>query len=370
MAFNVTKPVNNNLLLVIDGASLVATNFYGSIPIYIQNEKDVDKANQLCRKELRQTKDGTYTNSVASTLATIFGLINFYKPTHVAVCFDKSSKTTFRKMMYPDYKANRATKPDALKEQMDTTRLILKNIGIPSFWADKYEADDLAGSLITHFKHECGKVLFVTKDHDWLQLIDQNVTGIIMQKSEEVAANMRVEYGKFAPENNDATDPFNPKTYRKCVTFNAEITYIEDGVYPKQIPDLKGLAGDSSDNIPGAKGIGPGTAVPLLQRYHSVEGIYAAIDKCKGDETLLNQLAEDMKTHGIKRNPLQKLMDGRDAALLSKNLATIVTDIPINFPLDNLKYRLKYDMLQIAVNHYELDEFQYMVDNHTMENEV
>lgn len=361
MAFKITKPTSDNLFLVIDGSALVVTNFYGSIPLYIQNEKDIEKANTLCRKELRQTKNGTYTGAVASTIATILGLIRFYNPTHIAVCFDKSSKTTFRKQIYPAYKATRTPKPDALKEQMNTTRIILENIGIPAFWADKYEADDIAGSLIEHFKSECNKVLFVTKDHDWLQLIDHNVTGIIMQSSEEKAEKMRIEYGKLAPENNDAIDPFSPKTYRKCVTFNADVTYVSDGVYPKQIPDLKGLAGDASDNIPGAKGIGPGTAVPLLQYYHSIEGIYATIDKCNNAPDMLTHLAEDMKSFGIKRAPLQKLIDERDDVFLSRKLATIVTDIPISFTFDELKYCLKLDMLKKAVDYYELDEFDYLL---------
>jgi len=277
-----------NVLLVIDGSALVSTNFYGGVPIYIQNEKDIDKANALCRKELRQNKDGVYTHAVSSTISTIFGLMRQYNPTHIAVCFDKNSQTTFRKKMYPDYKATRAKKPDALKEQVVTTHLILKNIGIPTFWADRYEADDLAGSIITHFKNDCDKVLFVTKDHDWLQLIDHNVTGVIMMSSEERAAKMREEYAKYAPENDDSLNPFHPATYKKCVTFNENITFIEDGVYPKQVPDLKGLAGDSSDNIPGVKGIGPTTVIPLLARYHTVEGIYKAIDRCHNDQALLD----------------------------------------------------------------------------------
>ena len=365
------KNTNNYRLLVIDGTSLVVTNFYGGIPIYIQNEKNLDKLNALCRKELRQTKNGIYTHAVVASILNILGLMRFYDATHVAVCFDKNSKTTFRKQMYPAYKETRHPKPDALKESVETTRTILKNIGIPSFWSDQFEADDLAGSLINQFKYDCDKVLFVTKDHDWLQFIDGNVKGVLMQSSEDRAVKMRELY-KALPENDDMADPFHLRTYRKCVTFDENVTYANDGVYPMQIIDLKALAGDTSDNIPGVKGIGDKTASQILSCFQSIESLYAAIDACKKidtfgnetfDENALSELAKKMKQFGVTRNPLSKLIAGRSDALLSKKLATINCNIPINFDIARLEPHINPDMVKRAIDYYEMDELQYLIDN-------
>ena len=368
---NIKRNGNKYVLLVIDGTALVVTNFYGGVPIYIQNEKDLDKLNALCRKELRQTKNGIYTHAVIATILNILSLMRFYGATHVAVCFDKNSKTTFRKKLYPAYKETRHPKPDALKESVETTRTILKNIGIPSFWADQFEADDLAGSLINQFKYDCDKVFFVTKDHDWLQLIDGNVKGLLMQSSEERAAKMRELY-KALPENNDMADPFNLKTYRKCVTFDENVTYANDGVYPKQIVDLKALAGDTSDNIPGVKGIGDKTAAGILNCFQTIESLYAAIDACKDkndtfdnafDENALAELAKKLKQFGVTRNPLPKLIAGRNDAFLSKKLATINCNIPIDFDLSRLEPHINPDMVKRTIEYYEMDELQYLIDN-------
>ena len=276
-----------NIFICIDGSALFSRFYMAGEQPEIRAEKDIDKKNELCRRLMKQN-NGVYTQALGGVLNLILSIQRTYKAKYFVVCFDKSSKTTFRKKQYPDYKATRSPKTDAYKEQIISLKTILDHIGITTFWSDEFEADDLAGSLINHFKHDVDQVIFVTGDHDWLQMVDTNVVGLIYQPNDERAAKLRNEYKTICKMNDPVNDwlELDNRPLKRTVAYNKMVTAVDYGVYPHQIPDLKGLEGDSSDNIPGVKGIGHETAVALLRCFSSIEAIYDAIDQCAASKTL------------------------------------------------------------------------------------
>ena len=351
-----------NNMIIIDGNSLLTTHFYGSLPMELRNEKDVEKGNELA-KSLLKMAHGRYVSCVESVLAEILNLVSNYRCDYAAVVFDKSSKTTFRKKMYDDYKGNRSQKLFALKDQVGVLHDVLKLIGIQSYWSDTYEADDLAGSLITKFKSKVNTVYFVTKDHDWLQLIDRNVKGILLYPTEAAAIDARGDYCDI-PENNTLDRKQLVRAYGKQVVLDAEACHGIEGVYPRFIPDKKGLAGDNSDNIPGAPGIGPVAAVALIQAFRTVENIYSSLDAASKVSNGADAFFKQLKPFGLKRNPYNTLIGTENSALLSKELATIKTDIDFPAGLARLKVSYKPDMIKKVIDFYELYEFDEYCNRH------
>lgn len=343
-ATNAAAKNNNENFLVIDGSSMLATAYYGTLPKSILYAKTEDEE-KLHYSEILHTSKGEYTNAVFTMLKIILKIINEQKPSHVVVAFDKS-RDTFRRKLYADYKANRKEKPAPLKEQFILMQEILNAIGIKTLISDEYEADDLAGSVICKFKNEMS-MTFMTKDHDYLQLIDNNVNAWMMQTSKENAMLLWDKYG-------DDKSYIDLNLPDKVMLFSENVVLGEDGVYPDQIVDLKAIAGDSSDNIPGIKGVGPVTATVLLKGYGTLEGIYAAIDECENDDAKEKELVNSWKKFlGIKRSPLKAFKEQRDMAFLCKDLATIRTNVEIPYTLDDFKTNIDLMELKKVLEKYE-----------------
>jgi len=333
-------------LLVIDGSALLNIIFYASISDVNKQIKDVDLLDSVIDGYFR-TGHGHYTENVGSFISMVVSLKTQSKADSVVVCFDKNSDTTFRKKMYPAYKANRTQHPKAIKDQMNVLHCILNNVGIKCFWSDMFEADDLAGSIISHFKDEYENVYFYTKDRDWFQLLDKNVKGIIPMKSEEEADGFRCYYASI-PENNPLV-PGGAKACGKNLCVNDDVCKELFGVYPSQVIDFKALAGDKSDNIPGARGIGDETAKGLLELFGTLENtIQSALNT---DEETFKYTVKPY----MRRNPYNSLLSGQSDAKVSKSLATIKTDIPIPFEKGTLKWRLNKAMLLRAIEVYNLE---------------
>ena len=353
-------------LTIIDGSGLFSRHYMAKEREFpdIYQEKDLAKKNELCQRLMKQT-NGVYTEVLGDVLKKILSIQKAYNSEYFVVLFDKSSQTTFRKKQYPAYKATRTPKTEAFKQQIISLKTILDHIGVSCFWSDDFEADDLAGSLIKHFKGDVDQVYFVTADHDWLQLVGGNVIGILYQSTDERAAKLRNDYKGICPMNDPMNDWYGTeRPLRRTVAFNSMVTAVDYGVYPHQVPDLKALEGDTSDNIPGVKGIGHETAVALLKCFSSVDAIYAAIDGCM-DEVDAIDLEQRIKSFGVKRSPIKALINGRQNAMLSKSLATIYTDIPIGFSIERLQYQLKEDQLEVAINWYDLPECRRFLSNKT-----
>lgn len=350
-----------NRLLVIDGACLFNRFYSAAEPFEVRQEKDIDKKNELCHKLMKQ-KAGHYMEVLDGVVSQVLYIKEHFLADYLVVVFDKNSQTTFRKRYYAGYKAKRPPKTEAFKDQMLLFKDILDHIGVKTLWSDIYEADDLAGSIINRFKYEVDSTLFVTADHDWMQLIDDdaNVIGLYYMQDELKAEAKRKSLGQICALN----VPFaNPTPMMKSqVAYNRKAVLVEEGIYPAMIPDIKALAGDSSDNIPGVKGIGNGTASKLLRCFQNIESIYNAIDTLADDEDLA-ELENTLKMYDIPASVLKKLVAGRQYAFACKYLTTIVTTIPLNLELKDLTVRIKENTANVkaAISFFELPSLEQFV---------
>jgi 5'-3' exonuclease len=322
-------------LLLIDGSSMLATSFFGNLhPAYMKTG-DTSK--------LMRTKDGRFTNGVYTMSKILLNLIKKQNPSHIAVAWD-ISRETFRREMYSEYKGTRSeTKPE-LGEQFPLMQGVLDSMNIPQFKVDRFEADDIIGTFSTRFEQEL-PVYILTKDQDSLQLItDRTRVWLGTNKSSDMykergmdASSLPIPDGHFE---------FTPLTFEE-----------EYGLKPSQMVDKKAIEGDTSDNIPGVKGVGAASAVPLLQEYGTIESIYEAIDSTSEDE-----LKAFFKTYlGIKRSPINHLIAGRDSAFLSKTLATIKTDIDELSPVRLSDLELHFDHQATKKAFIEL-EFKSLIE--------
>ena len=256
--------------LVIDGSSLIHRAFFALPPL--------------------MTKQGLHTGAVYGLCNMLLKLLGDLQPAYMAVAFDKSRKT-FRTELYADYKGQRKPTPSELSEQFPLAMKVLGTMGIPTLELDNYEADDIIGTFAVHAPEDV-EVIIVTGDRDELQLVDTRT---------------KVYYTKRGISDIQIFD-------------EAEFAANYEGLVPKQLIELKGLMGDTSDNIPGVPGVGPKTALKLIKEYGDVETVLGNIDKVSG---------KVLKA---------KLADNKESALLSKKLATICTEAPVD--TDIAKYTL------------------------------
>ena len=304
----------NNILLILDMSSLLASSFYGNLPKEYRFAK-TDEEKDMYLHKLLHTSDGQYTNGVFTMLTTLLNIIKNQKPKYVVGAWDLT-RETFRKRLYEPYKGNRKQIREELSSQFILSQQVCEEIGLAQFAFMEYEADDIIGTLANRFSQEIG-VKIMTKDQDSLQLVNDNTrVWLITSKN----ADMYAEVG------------INPKELNiPSGVFEFTPDYMETfyGLKPIQIIDKKALEGDPSDNIPGVKGVGEKAVVPLLQEFETVEGIYDFIENSSEQE-----IKEMFKLLGIKRSPLSYLtkvsdteLVGKKSAMLSKTLATIKCDI-------------------------------------------
>ena len=262
---------------------------------------------------------GRNTNALYGFLGMLFNLIEKYNPDYIAVAFDKKGKT-FRHEKYNEYKAGRRKTPQELNEQFDYLKDILFNIGIRYIEIDRFEADDILGAIsdITGvYKY------IVTGDRDSLQLIKDDCCVLLTKKG-----------------------------VTEVDEYDKQLLIDRFSIDPDQVVDLKALMGDSSDNIPGVYGIGEKTAIKLLQDYHDIENLYAHID--------------DLPQNKIK----EKLINGKEDAILSKWLATINKELPNNQEIILEDYAFNgFDESNLlnVFDEYSFNSFKKRFDLHSKE---
>jgi DNA polymerase-1 len=300
-------------LILIDGSSVLSSCFYGTVP------KDYYKDREQSLSKLLKTPDGVFTNGVYAMTRALVKIINQQQPSHLAVAWDVS-RNTFRKALYPQYKATRKETPEELKSQYILMQDFLRAANILQFMDWHYEADDFLGSLAKRFENQI-PVYIHTKDQDALQLVTENTR--LWLRSEKI-----IQQQENIP---DGSIEFTPDLVKKVY-----------GVNPSQFVDLKALVGDSSDNIPGVRGVGPKVATPLIQEYGTVENLYKALEGLSSKEQ--TAFKEHCKSIGISRLPLKALLQGKESAILSKRLAKIFTGISAcsRLTLGQLELRLDY----------------------------
>ncbi|URZ06033.1 DNA polymerase I [Clostridium felsineum] len=245
--------------------------------------------------ELTNT-DGLHTNGIYGFMTMLIKMRDEIKPDFIVTTFDRKAPT-FRHKEYEDYKAGRKKMPPELSEQFPVLKELLEKLAINIFEIDGFEADDLIGTLACFAKERGIEVYIVTGDRDALQLADDNVKVVINKKG---------------------------MTEKEIYDKNRMIE--EYGVTPLQFIDVKGLMGDNSDNIPGVPGIGPKTAFKLIQEYGSLENVLDNIEKLKG-----KKVKENLETY-------------REQAVFSKKLATIMTNVPIEIDIEEIRSKESFDV--------------------------
>ena len=315
--------MNNAYLLLIDGSSLLSTQFFGSLPRQILFAKTVEEKEKFYDKIL-QTSDGFYTNGVFGFVKYLLKIIRELKPSHIAIAWDLS-RNTFRREIYPEYKANRGETMAPLSDQFAICQEVVKALGIAQFMSGTYEADDFCGTLAEKFKPDI-PVFIMTKDNDYLQLVDDKTKLWLMHSSAEKTDELYKKYG---------IDKHTVNAPDRCFVYDRELIKKEFGIEPENVNSLKGIMGDPSDNIKGVPGVGEATARLLIGKYHTVDGLYKVIDG--KDKKELDEIKKLWKEElGINRSPLSYLLKtsdtelvGEKSARLSEELATIKTDIDI-----------------------------------------
>lgn len=254
-------------LILIDGSGLIYRGFY-AVPPFMRSPA------------------GVQTNAVFGFVNILFALLGKYKPDYIAIAFDMRGPT-FRHKQYAAYKATRIKAPDELYAQIPIVKELVKIFKIPSFETAGFEADDILATIVDKMRgHPNLEIQIATGDFDVFQLVSDHVSIL-----------------------------YPAKGFKDATIYQTQNVREKYGILPTQISDYKALCGDSSDNIPGVRGIGPKTALNLLDTYSSLENIYENISSIT-PESVQKKLQLDEKN-----------------AFLSKQLATLQKDVPCDFDL-------------------------------------
>ena len=268
-------------VLLVDGMALLFRSFFATSAV----------------GQYFRTTDGLATNGVQGFTRHVLAAKTMMKPTHMAVCWDMGAHT-FRTDLFDGYKANRPAPPEDMLHQFDMAKTVSEQLGWQNFGEAGIEADDFIGSFTKQWEDEVDYTI-ITGDKDMLQLLKPSVKIAFMKKGFHIY------------------DVYTDNRFRE-----------EYGIEPNQFADVKAFMGDASDGYPGVKGIGPKTALQLIQKYGSTDGVLAAIDELKPAQK-------------------KKIEENKEMLLLSKELAVIKCDIELDIPLS-----------EIAVQNYTADHIR------------
>lgn len=293
-------------LVLIDGNNLLFRSYYATAAM----------------GNLMQNSKGLYTNGIYGFVNQIQSIMKM-DFSHILVALDSKEKT-HRHEVYTEYKGTRKEVPSELIMQFPFMKEYLDAAGIKWIEQPRYEADDIIGYCVKHFKTEFDEIVLISNDHDLLQLIDQNVKQVIAKKGAASA-----------------------------ITYTPELMKETLGIFPHQMTDYKGLVGDTSDNIPGIPGVGDKTAIKLLEEYGNLETILEHTEDLKG------KLKEKVEQY-------------KEQAIFSKELATILQDFEVSFGISDLQYVTPdndriVDFFQEMEFHSFLKKMNYQVKPKTKE---
>ncbi|WP_456438432.1 DNA polymerase I [Psychroserpens sp.] len=265
-------------------------------------------------KNPRINSKGLDTSAIMGFMNSLLDVIKRERPDHLAVCFDKGGSVA-RKEAFPEYKANRDATPDAIKTAVPYIYDILKAMNIPIMVKEGFEADDVIGTLAKKAEKEGYQTFMVTPDKDFAQLVSENIF-------------------MYRPMFGGGYETWGiPEVQKKF-----EVTD------PLQVIDFLGMMGDASDNIPGLPGVGEKTAKKFIAAYGSMEGLLA-------------------NTHELKGKMKEKVEAAKDLGILSKELATIILDVPVEFHFDD--FEMEQPDMQAVTDIFQELEFRRLIDNFT-----
>ena len=295
-------------LILVDGNSIMNRAFYG-----------------IMGSKMLTTSDGTYTNAVYGFLSILFKIEEDLNPDYIAVAFDLKGPTE-RHKMYEGYKANRHGMPDELAQQMPIIKDVLKAMNIKIIEKQGYEGDDILGTLSKEAEEQGIDVTILSGDRDTFQLTSDKVTVRIP----------RTKMGKTENEDYDRTRVLE-----------------EYGIEPKELIEVKGLMGDTSDNIPGIPGVGEKTALNLIRHYKTIDNLYKEVEK---NESLID----------VKGKLKEKILENKELAYLSRKLGEINRQAPIETSVEELKKQEWNN--QEVYNLFKYLRFNRYIDRFNMEN--
>lgn len=252
--------IKKNNVLIVDGTNLIFRNYF--VHTY------------------RKTKEGVHTGGIYGTIRSLKSYVDNFDPRQIFICFDKSNQT-FRNEMYEEYKGKRKKTEEDLKKQFPILKEYCNLANIPFIEKDRYEADDIIGSLSCNASNYGLNPYAVTGDKDILQLIDKSIDILYLSN-------------------------------KGPIIYGEENLIDEYRINPEQFIDYKALVGDPSDNIPGVPGVGKKTAAKLLGLYDSLDGIYENVESLKGKQK-------------------EKIIENKEQAYLSKKLSEIVCDMDLDY---------------------------------------
>ena len=295
-------------LILVDGNSIMNRAFYG-----------------IMGSKMLTTSDGTYTNAVYGFLSILFKIEEDLNPDYIAVAFDLKGPTE-RHKMYEGYKANRHGMPDELAQQMPIIKDVLKAMNIKIIEKQGYEGDDILGTLSKEAEEQGIDVTILSGDRDTFQLTSDKVTVRIP----------RTKMGKTENEDYDRTRVLE-----------------EYGIEPKELIEVKGLMGDTSDNIPGIPGVGEKTALNLIRHYKTIDNLYKEVET---NESLID----------VKGKLKEKILENKELAYLSRKLGEINRQAPIETSVEELKKQEWNN--QEVYNLFKYLRFNRYIDRFNMEN--
>lgn len=289
------NPTKQPSLMLVDGMALLFRAYYAT----------------ATSGYIRRTKAGVPTNAIYGFLRYLWDAIDTFQPTHVACCWDMAAKT-FRSDQFAAYKGNRPEAPVDLIPQFSLIREVTECLGIPNLGVEGFEADDCIGTLASRFSGEMN-VMVLSGDHDLLQLVNERTSVIIMKKG----------HGNY-------------------MVYTPETLYQEKGLLPRQVIDVKGLMGDTSDNYPGVRGIGEKTAMKLIQEYETIEGILENMDYLT--KSVRNKIEADL-----------------EMLHLSRALAAIHCEVPVDCDLELCLLEIDHERILSKLEELEMKSLSHLM---------
>jgi len=314
------------IILLIDGNALVHRAFHGM-------------------PELK-TKKGQLVNAVYGFTSALLSSIREFDPKYIVVAWDVGKKT-FRTEKFAQYKATRIKAPQELYDQFPLAKEVCKALNIPQFGIQNYEADDVIGTIASQISNNKYQITSVSArpsldGNKSQQLNDQNIKFNQKANSQKLKAIIVTGDMDALQLVNDSVNVYSvARGIKKAVLYNKEKVQEKYGFNPNQLVDYKALKGDPSDNIPGVPGVGDKTAVNLIKTFGSIEKLYTYLDeKCQISNEKLQINSKPVCRQArfqISKRIKQLLQDNKEKAFLSKDLATICKDTPLDFRLSDAK---------------------------------